>query len=152
MSAVSNKCLSKIADISMAVNHRMMKGEISAKTTEQKSARGPVAISQCSRDGKYVALENSGRRVDFQTFFYFSIFHFPEPSSSIHAFIHACMHARHASMRVPTHLRIPTHPFTISSIHLPIKYSIKSFSRCHRAMPFHKDFFNSFIQSFKAST
>lgn len=43
-----------------------MKGEMSAKTTYQKSAKGPVAIFECSQDGKYVALENTGRKVGLQ--------------------------------------------------------------------------------------
>jgi intermediate filament protein if len=41
---------------------QIMKGEMSAKTTYQKSAKGPVAIYECSQDGKYVALENTGRK------------------------------------------------------------------------------------------
>jgi len=44
---------------------RVQKGEISAKTTYQKSAKGPVSITECSNDGKYVALENTGRRDEF---------------------------------------------------------------------------------------
>ena len=36
---------------------------MSAKTTYQRSAKGPVTISECSADGKYIAIENTGRRV-----------------------------------------------------------------------------------------
>ena len=42
---------------------QVIKGEMSAKTTYQRSAKGPVSISECSADGKYVALENTGRKV-----------------------------------------------------------------------------------------
>jgi len=39
------------------------KGEMSAKTTYQRSAKGPVTIPECSPDGKFVMLENTGRKV-----------------------------------------------------------------------------------------
>ena len=39
------------------------KGEMSAKTTYQRSAKGPVTIPECSPDGKFVVLENTGRKV-----------------------------------------------------------------------------------------
>ena len=42
---------------------QLTKGEMSAKTTYQRSAKGPVAISECSADGKYITLENTGRKV-----------------------------------------------------------------------------------------
>ena len=45
----------------MKVN-QVVKGEMSAKTTYQKSAKGPVAIFETAADGKYIALENSGRK------------------------------------------------------------------------------------------
>jgi len=35
---------------------------MSAKTTYQRSAKGPVSISECAADGRYVALENTGRK------------------------------------------------------------------------------------------
>jgi intermediate filament protein if len=38
------------------------KGEMSAKTTYQRSAKGPISISECAADGKFVALENTGRK------------------------------------------------------------------------------------------
>jgi len=41
----------------------VIKGEMSAKTTYQRSAKGPVAIQECSPDGKFVVLENTGRKV-----------------------------------------------------------------------------------------
>jgi len=40
----------------------VMKGEMSAKTTYQRSAKGPVAIAECSPDGKSITLENTGRK------------------------------------------------------------------------------------------
>ena len=42
---------------------QLTKGEMSAKTTYQRSAKGPVAISECSADGKYITIENTGRKV-----------------------------------------------------------------------------------------
>ena len=41
---------------------KVVKGEMSAKTTYQRSAKGPVAICDCAADGKYVCLENGGRK------------------------------------------------------------------------------------------
>lgn len=41
---------------------QVVKGEMSAKTTYQRSAKGPVAINECANDGKYIVLENTGRR------------------------------------------------------------------------------------------
>jgi len=35
---------------------------MSAKTTYQRSAKGPISISECAADGKFVALENTGRK------------------------------------------------------------------------------------------
>jgi intermediate filament protein if len=35
---------------------------MSAKTTYQRSAKGPVSIAECSADGKFVVLENTGRK------------------------------------------------------------------------------------------
>ena len=43
-----------------------VKGEMSAKTTHQRSAKGPTSIGDCSADGKFVTLENTGRRVRLQ--------------------------------------------------------------------------------------
>ena len=41
----------------------LLKGEISAKTTFQRSAKGPIQVSECSADGKFVVVENTGKRV-----------------------------------------------------------------------------------------
>lgn len=48
-------------DSSLKVS-QVVKGEMSAKTTYQRSAKGPVSINECSADGKYVCLENTSRR------------------------------------------------------------------------------------------
>jgi len=37
-------------------------GHMSAKTTYQKSAKGPIGVYETAPDGKYVALENTGRK------------------------------------------------------------------------------------------
>jgi len=42
----------------------VIKGEMSAKTTYQKNAKGPVSIAECGSDGKYVLIENSGRKAE----------------------------------------------------------------------------------------
>lgn len=41
---------------------QVIKGEMSAKTTYQRSAKGPVAIGDVGTDGKFVQLENTGRK------------------------------------------------------------------------------------------
>lgn len=41
---------------------QVVKGEMSAKTTYQRSAKGPVSINECSADGKMIVIENTGRR------------------------------------------------------------------------------------------
>jgi len=41
---------------------QVIKGEMSAKTTYQRSAKGPVAIGDVSSDGKFVQLENTGKK------------------------------------------------------------------------------------------
>ena len=41
----------------------VVKGEMSAKTTHQRSAKGPTSIGDCSADGTFVTLENTGRKV-----------------------------------------------------------------------------------------
>lgn len=51
-----------VADSSMRVS-QVVKGEMSAKTTYQKSAKGPVSIAETSPDGKSITLENVGRKV-----------------------------------------------------------------------------------------
>jgi hypothetical protein len=45
---------------------QVVKGEMSAKTTYQRSAKGPLSISECSADGKFIALENTGRKVPYE--------------------------------------------------------------------------------------
>jgi intermediate filament protein if len=45
-----------------ALSAAPVKGEMSAKTTYQKSAKGPVSIPECGSDGKYISLENTGRK------------------------------------------------------------------------------------------
>lgn len=40
----------------------VVKGEVQAKTTNQRSAKGPTAIGDCSVDGKFVTIENTGRK------------------------------------------------------------------------------------------
>ena len=49
-------------DSSLKVS-QVVKGEMSAKTTYQRSAKGPVSVNECAADGSYVSLENSGRKV-----------------------------------------------------------------------------------------
>jgi len=40
----------------------LAKGEMSARTTYQRSAKGPITISDCPPDGKFVKIENTGRK------------------------------------------------------------------------------------------
>jgi len=40
------------------------RSEMSAKTTYQRSAKGPVSITECSPDGKYIVLENTNKSKD----------------------------------------------------------------------------------------
>ena len=42
----------------------MSTSEMSSKTTFQRSAKGPVSISECSPDGKVIILENTSRNKD----------------------------------------------------------------------------------------
>merc|ERR1711988_1729427 len=48
-------------DSSLKVS-QVVKGEMSAKTTYQRSAKGAVSIMECAADGKYIALENTSRK------------------------------------------------------------------------------------------
>ena len=41
----------------------VVKGEMSAKTTYQRSAKGPVSIAECHPNGNYITLENTSRKV-----------------------------------------------------------------------------------------
>ncbi len=43
---------------------RLSASEMSSKTTFQRSAKGPVSISECSPDGKVIILENTSRNKD----------------------------------------------------------------------------------------
>lgn len=43
---------------------RLSTSEMSSKTTFQRSAKGPVSISECSPDGKVIILENTSRNKD----------------------------------------------------------------------------------------
>jgi len=40
----------------------LAKGEMSARTTYQRSAKGPITISDCPPDGKVIRIENTGRK------------------------------------------------------------------------------------------
>uniref|UniRef100_A0A194AM60 Uncharacterized protein n=1 Tax=Pinctada fucata TaxID=50426 RepID=A0A194AM60_PINFU len=56
-------------DSSMSV--KMMRGEVSAKTTYQRTSTGPVAISDVSQEGKFIKIENTSsganrREVDLE--------------------------------------------------------------------------------------
>nr|UFQ72724.1 intermediate filament b-like protein [Macrostomum hystrix] len=39
-----------------------IKGEMSAKTTYQRTAKGNISIQECSADGKFILLENTGKK------------------------------------------------------------------------------------------
>jgi intermediate filament protein if len=39
-----------------------VRGNITAKTTYQRSAKGPVNIGECAADGSYITLENTSRK------------------------------------------------------------------------------------------
>jgi len=40
----------------------VVKGEMTAKTTNQRSAKGPTSVGECSPDGKFLTIENTGRK------------------------------------------------------------------------------------------
>lgn len=42
-----------------SVSMKMMRGEVSAKTTYQRTSTGPIAISEVSPEGKFIMLENT---------------------------------------------------------------------------------------------
>jgi len=54
-----NKYLAKLVDMLGS----LAKGEMQARTTYQRSAKGPITISDCPPDGKFVRIENTGRKV-----------------------------------------------------------------------------------------
>jgi intermediate filament protein if len=58
---VSSSNVESTEDSSLKVS-QVVKGEMSAKTTYQRSAKGPVSISECAADGKFITLENNGRK------------------------------------------------------------------------------------------
>jgi len=41
---------------------KFSKGEMQAKTTYQRTAKGPVTIAECDAEGKFLVLENTGRK------------------------------------------------------------------------------------------
>lgn len=41
------------------ISMKMMRGEVSAKTTYQRTSTGPIAISEVSPEGKFIVLENT---------------------------------------------------------------------------------------------
>ena len=43
----------------------LLKGEGTAKTSLQRSAKGPVSIGECDLEGRFVELDNTGRKVNF---------------------------------------------------------------------------------------
>lgn len=57
----SSSSTATTADSSMRMS-QVVKGEMSAKTTYQRSAKGPLSISECSADGKFISIENTGKR------------------------------------------------------------------------------------------
>ena len=59
---VVSVALCLVPDSSLKVS-QVVKGEMSAKTTYQRSAKGPISIAECSADGKFISIENNGRRV-----------------------------------------------------------------------------------------
>lgn len=51
-----------------AVPSFMVKGEVlPGKTSFQKSAKGPISLSDCAADGKSITIENTGRKVEPQS-------------------------------------------------------------------------------------
>jgi len=73
----------------------VVKGEMSAKTTYQKSAKGPVSIAECAADGKSITLENVGRKVSpllfFFLFFILALSRLGKSSESVqYALLKAC--------------------------------------------------------------
>jgi hypothetical protein len=43
-----------------------MKGEMSAKTTYQRSAKGNISIAECDATGKFIVFENTGKKVSIR--------------------------------------------------------------------------------------
>jgi len=61
-SSESPKHSSSDPDDSSLRMSQVVKGEMSAKTTYQRSAKGPVSIAECSAEGTYIVLENNGKK------------------------------------------------------------------------------------------
>jgi len=53
-----------VAQVAPTGDFRLSTAEMSSKTTFQRSAKGPVSISECSPDGKVIILENTSRNKD----------------------------------------------------------------------------------------
>lgn len=49
-------------DTSMRVSSTA-RGDMSARTTFHRSTKGPLSITDCSADGKFIIIENTGRKV-----------------------------------------------------------------------------------------
>jgi len=60
---VSWRMYNDAAAADTATVRSVVKGEMSAKTTHQRSAKGPTSIGDCAPDGKFITLENTGRKV-----------------------------------------------------------------------------------------
>ena len=56
----SNKTIGASKESSLVVKNDGLIG----KVTYQRSSKGPVSISECSNDGKFICLENTGRRAE----------------------------------------------------------------------------------------
>jgi len=57
----SSHTVTESEDSSMRMS-QVVKGEMSAKTTYQRSAKGPLQVSECNPEGKYVMIENTGSK------------------------------------------------------------------------------------------
>jgi len=58
---ISSGSAQSTEDSSLKVSS-VVKGEMSAKTTYQRSAKGPVSIAECHPNGNYITLENTSRK------------------------------------------------------------------------------------------
>lgn len=59
---------------SLSLRRNLVKDEASAKTTYQRSEKGPISIAECSADGQFITIENTGRKV---VSFFSYLFHLP---------------------------------------------------------------------------
>lgn len=53
------QCVFALPRVDSHLSMKMMRGEVSAKTTYQRTANGPVAIAETHPEGKFVVLENN---------------------------------------------------------------------------------------------